>query len=369
MKGRHRNQPCWCGSGKKYKNCHRDRSGQTKDNPWSAVEVNKKAFESKKCFASGADLGECNGSIIKAHTVSKGPCLSKISEQGHVLGYRASVADLQKNSGQFVLTKIGINNASVFHGFCAKHDRDLFSCIENEPFIGRADQCLAVAYRTVSRERYGKDASSHLRETLRGADKGLELVDQYLLQQWLSDIDVGNSAARKDIAATHDLLTHALENGDYAILKSLVIEFDEVLPFMFAGAWSPFTDFYGRTIQDGFEDELLHQLIVSSFPNERGSKICLSWVNHPAAPGKTIADQIRQLPIEQIGSACFQLIAKHIENIFFRPSWINQLGSEQLKQISSLVADGVDLMGSVPSRELLPELDYSLPSCINVFDV
>lgn len=172
MKGLGRNDPCWCGSGKKYKKCHLDRSLQEKGNPWDAVTANKKAFHEKKCCAQDAGLGSCEGKIIKAHTVSRGPNLTKIARRGKVVRYSASPSELTKNGGKLTAAEIGIGDASVFYGFCAGHDRSLFSCIENDPFTGRPDQCLAVAYRTLSREFYGKDAASHLRETLRDADKG-----------------------------------------------------------------------------------------------------------------------------------------------------------------------------------------------------
>ena len=170
MSGRDRNKPCWCGSNKKYKKCHLDRDSQPKDSPWNAVDANSKAFSKKKCCASDVGLGPCKGDVIKAHTVSRRPNLTKIAKNGHVLHYSASVQDMNKNGGKLSVKEIGTKTASVFYGFCAKHDREIFSCIENDHFTGRPDQCLAVAYRTISRELYGKDAGAHLRETLRGAD-------------------------------------------------------------------------------------------------------------------------------------------------------------------------------------------------------
>lgn len=74
-------------------------------------------------------LGDCEGGVIKAHTVSRGPNLAKIAENGHVLQYGASIPDMNKNGGKLSVKRIGIKDASVFHGFCSKHDREIFSCI------------------------------------------------------------------------------------------------------------------------------------------------------------------------------------------------------------------------------------------------
>jgi len=197
MKNIGRNAPCWCGSKVKYKKCHLDRDAQKKELPWNAVTTNKKAFQTKKCFAHDVGLGPCEGKIVKAHTVSKGPNLSTISENGMVIQYSVDVPKLIKNGGKIQATAIGIGDASTFYGFCERHDRVLFSCIENEPFTGRAEQCLAIAYRTLSREYYTKDALSHIRETLHGADKGMSLQQQIELQMSLDLVHQGNELAKK----------------------------------------------------------------------------------------------------------------------------------------------------------------------------
>lgn len=364
MKGRDRNAPCWCGSGKKFKNCHLGRDAQATENPWSAADVNRKAFSQKKCCAHDVGLGDCEGAVIKAHTVSRGPNLAKIAKDGHVLQYTASIPDMNENGGKLSLKKIGTRDASVFQGFCSKHDLELFSCIENEAFTGRPEQCLAVAYRTMSRELYGKDAGSHLRETLRGADKGLGPFAQVMLQKMLDHIDTGNEAARRELKATHDVLTNAVVNSRPDVLSSVVFEFAASLPFMFAGAWSPFTDLYGGKLQNGYVDEFLEQVFVSSFAGEAKGTICVSWLNRADAPGKVIAEQLWALPDEERASACLQLVMKHVENVFFNPDWFKALDGKQTERLSRLAADGLDLMGSVPSMPVRLDVDFQLPHSV-----
>lgn len=369
MKGRDRNALCWCGSGKKFKKCHLGRDDQPKGNPWAAVDANRKAFSQKKCCAQDVGLGPCDGRIIKAHTVSRGPNLAKIAKNGHVLQYEASIPDMNKNGGKLSIKKIGVGNASVFHGFCGKHDRELFSCIENETFTGRPDQCLAVAYRTMSRELYGKDAGAHLRETLREADRGLKPFAQFMFQTMLDEIDTGNEAARRELKATHDALTTALVEVHPDTLSSAIFEFAAPLPFMFAGAWSPFTDFYGGELQVGHIDELLEQIFVSSFAGESNAMICVSWRNIADARGRVIADQLMALPDDQLASGCLQFVMKHVENVFFNPDWFQALKNEQKELLSQLAADGLDPMGSPPSMPVNLEVYFPLPASTRSFHV
>lgn len=369
MKGRDRNTPCWCGSGIKYKKCHIDRVDQSKDNPWAAVDKNRKVFQHKKCWALDVGLGVCEGSVIKAHTISRGPNLSMIAKDGHVLHYSASVQNLEKSGGKLSVEKIGIKDASVFNGFCSRHDRTLFSCIENEAFTGRPDQCLAVAYRTMSRERHGKESASHLRETLRGADKGKSLSQQLQLQKILDLVDKGNEAAKREHAFTHDLLTKALVDNRPDILRSLVVECDGHLPFMCAGAWSPFTDLFGKELQEGGEDEVLEQIFISSFMGIPGDYICISWRHVDGAPGKIIADQVNNLLGDKKVLACLQIVMKHVENIFFNPDWFGALSGQQRSLMDALAATGVDFMGSVPDAALNLDLDFQLPVVVQSFIV
>lgn len=361
MKGRDRNSPCWCGSGKKFKKCHLGRKDQPKENPWAAVGANRQAFSKKKCCARDVGLGFCDGKVIKAHTVSRGPNLAKIAKEGHVLHYVASIPDMFKNGGRLSLKETGISDASVFYGFCSKHDRKLFSCIENEAFTGRPDQCLATAYRTMSRELYGKDAGAHLRETLRDADKGREPIDQFMHQKRLDIIETGNEAARRELKATHDALTTALVDDNLGTLSSVVFEFAGPLPFMFAGAWSPFTDLNGEELQKGYADELLEQIFVSSFAGDSSAMICVSWRNIEDAPGHVIAEQLMALPDNQRASACLQFVMKHVENVFFNPDWFQALSYKQKEQLNRLAADGIDLMGSIPSMPVDLNMDFQLP--------
>lgn len=364
-----RNDQCWCGSGKKYKKCHLHRGQQEMENPWDAVAANKSAFHAKKCYAQDTGLGPCEGKIVKAHTVSRGPNLTKIARQGKVIRYRAELAELKKTGGKLTAAEIGIGDASVFFGFCAGHDRNLFSCIENEAFTGRVDQCLAVAYRTLSREYYGKNAASHLRETLRNADKGKSRIEQFHLQRLLAVIDHSNEAAKKELENTHSKLTQALVDRRDSPLRSMVLEFDGNLPFMFAGAWSPFTDLFGSNVQDGYTDEMLEQIFVSSFGGDVQSHICISWVDQANAPGQVIAHQIRELLPSNLAAIILQFVVKHVENIFFDPAWFEALTPAQLKQLDNLAASGVDIAGSVPTAPINLKLGLNLPVLTRIFDV
>lgn len=359
--GNRRNSLCWCGSGKKYKKCHLDRENQDRDTIWPAAEENRRAFSRKICFAKNTGLGECEGKIIKAHSVSRGPNLSKIADDGHVMRYNADIAQLMKTKGNIYAEKVGIKDASIFYGYCQKHDREIFSNIENEEFIGRPDQCLTAYYRTLSRELYGKDSGAHLRETARVGDKGLSPFDQFMFQQILDDIHTGNEAARRELKATHDILTGALSGNAFQTVESLLCEFENTLPFAFSGAWSPFTDIHGHELQYGYSDTNLEQVCFTSHATSQGTVICISWKKKNSSPGEAIANQIMAIPNDMKASIILQFVIKHVENIFFNPRWFTSLSSPCRLQLDKLAKDGVDYRGSVPEVPIRHDLNFKLP--------
>lgn len=89
-----RNDPCWCGSGVKYKKCHLDREQAEPPNIWEFASEQKRNYSKKYCIHPSANVGVCEGKIVKAHTIQKSGGLSRIAENGHVyqLDFRQNAA-------------------------------------------------------------------------------------------------------------------------------------------------------------------------------------------------------------------------------------------------------------------------------------
>lgn len=142
-------EKCWCGSGKIIINCHR----MGKREYGKFLSTHKNMYSSKKCYAPTKLKNNCNG-IIDAHTISKSRGLSHIAKDGKVLSCMIGVDKLIKNNYKLYFIPIGISKASVFNGFCGRHDQELFSCFEKKSFIGNKEQCTTLAYRSIAREIY-----------------------------------------------------------------------------------------------------------------------------------------------------------------------------------------------------------------------
>lgn len=194
-----RNEPCWCGSGKKYKKCHLDRD---KSNPVKFSEIDKetkKSFSFKTCLAPESLKSNCSNKIIEAHSIPKKGSLKLIARDGHVYAYKYSFYNVIKNQGFLEPELVGINEASTFNGFCSFHDNEFFKNVENENFKERQDQCFSLGYRAAAMELYKKKASYSLSSLRRDLDRGKTIDAQIKIQEYQNDFNYGVELGLSDI--------------------------------------------------------------------------------------------------------------------------------------------------------------------------
>ena len=155
-----RNDSCPCGSGRKYKHCCL-RSGEIQLEPSGTISWEEESAAAAKAIGRGMCCAppnarhDCVPKIVRSHTVPRSS-LSHIAEKGHVLSCRADVISLKTHGTAPPPKPRGIQNASTFTGFCARHDHDIFRPLETAPFTSTPEQCFLLAYRALARELYLK---------------------------------------------------------------------------------------------------------------------------------------------------------------------------------------------------------------------
>ena len=381
MKGRNRNEPCWCGSGKKYKKCHFVSDIQKKEiHPGSNSQKKEGHFESvinthlrtygkERCCAKDAGFGDCSGKIKKAGSVSRNSGLSEISRSGKIMCYDLDLTAIKKDSKRLFLKAIEnkIDIISVFYGFCEKHDLSLFSCLENEDFTGRSDQCLAIACRNINRGLHCQDTGLYLRDLYSGVDMIMTPVFQRYYDSFTNRCNLGAEEERKDLKNMHDYLFQSLAKKEYEILQSLVIKFDALLPYMFTDAWSPYIDIHDRKLQDIFLTELPKKVFMSSFTDRNCSYICMSWLDTDHAPGKIIAEQIKNLSPDKQPETILLLAVMNMINVTFNPDWFKALNSDQRKLLDALAIYPMEISDIIPSPLVNSNVTFDLPEVKDIF--
>lgn len=348
-----RNDKCWCGSELKFKRCHRDRERQKPISVGGLMDHDNSLSEIKNCYAPPELHLECS-KIIKAHTISKSSGLTEIADStNHVLGLKTNLGNLDRNDGKLKLEKIGINKASTFTGFCSKHDKDLFACFEDKPFIATKEQCIALTYRSVAKEIYGQEGLLSNAIFMRDMDKGSPLIHQIRFQNFIQQYELG-------IRESINKLTIVKKNLDSAILKRahkpysfLIIKFSSPIPIVVSSMIEPTHDFKGNLIQN-LTDLRLNSahIVLNAFSNNQKGFVVLSWLKEE----KTIEKFVKSLldkDKEYIFSSLINLFLSSSENSYISPEWWNSLNNAQKKKIESLLPMGADPLMDIPSNILV----------------
>lgn len=339
-----RNAPCWCGSGKKFKKCHKDRANEKPVEAWEAAKSMRETFTSKICSAPKSLHDECAKKIVKAHTVPKSSSLKAIAVDGHVLGLKLGLESIQENHGKLRPEKIGINNASTFTGFCQKHDDQLFACLEKQPFKKLEEQCFKLAFRSFAREYYTKSALVNMYEVNSALDKGKPEYRQLEIQEQAFLTNVGAEAGLRDNIFHKEKFDQCLDSKDYSDIRAIVFEYGELFPIQVSGSVNPDFCFNNTQLQDLSNLERVPDLLsFTSFYDGNKSYIVLSWLKHCHGSCTALVKSLMSKPKEDISTYLAQYIFSNFENYFISPAWWESISERDRGNIVEISHDNVSI--------------------------
>lgn len=325
-----RNDLCWCGSGKKYKKCHLGREQKDPVNPYEMAGAQRKLMSQAKCSHPLAGAGSCHGKIIQAHSIRRAADLQALAVDGHVIELHVDFQTLKRTNGLPEAKLIGINQASTFRGFCAKHDAEAFAPLEISPFTGTPEQCFLLLFRAWCRETYAKEGQARALELWGDVDKGRTLAVQTQIQGFLSAHGEGIRAGLRDVHHYKAILDAAFIVKDYARVQSVIFEMGAPFPLACSGAFYPYHDIVGREIQ-GFDVEVTPQPLALTILNEGQTGFAvLSWFRQsPDAPDAptAFADALRK--DGNVSDSLCRIAFGCLENVFAKPDWWELLTPEQ----------------------------------------
>lgn len=357
-----RNAPCWCGSGQKYKYCHLNRQSQQRIQPWEAERELRRAFSSKTCSVPASWHSECTGSIVRAHTIPKSLSLKSIARDGHIYGYFLTFAKLTQHNGKVPPELIGINRASTFTGFCAKHDTGLFAPVETRTFASTPEQCFLLAYRALAREIYTKNANADLSEVRKDADKGRSESDQLSIQMQSLLFDVGIGAGQRDNLRHLAEMNACLAAGDYSTTRAYIVELGEPPPVMCSGGIFPGETFDGVQLHDLSDPEDHADLLtISSFYDGAKGYIVLAWLEGSDKRCIPFVDSLRAISTEELASALIRMIFEYLENTFMAPEWWEALTDVQRESLNNRMWGLVDQLMTGKETGNIQEDGVSFP--------
>lgn len=334
---------CWCRSGKKYKWCHYRREKQTPINIFELEGRLVAEFRDGYCSHPNPASDPCSATITKAHTIQKKGGLAAIAERGHVLTVKPSMKDMIETEGNPSPRKIGVNNASVFPGFCSKHDDSIFKPIEGRSLSLTKDTAFLFSYRAIAYERFSKAAQLKVMDSLREADRGHPFWKQATIQMHIDAMATGIKVGMRDVERWKGQFDERLLSGARDDFHFVAIRFDQILPIVACSAFHPEFDFQGNPLQrlgrDGIDFDHI-TLTVTAFENQ--TIMVFGWIGNDDA-AKALAKSFMSVNDDRKADALVRLLFIHTDNLFLRPSWWKAISAADQKKFNEMTKSGTTM--------------------------
>lgn len=346
-----RNHPCWCGSGKKWKRCHRDRESQQRVELGERLSQLYREFQKGYCSHPQAGPEECGHRIVRAHTVQRRGGLAAIAEQGHVVSAKTGSQDLFKNRGLFVPREVGVRSASTFFGFCDTHDNSMFRPVETQSASLTPESCFLLGFRAMSYELFSKRAALRSVNIMRDMDRGTPFEYQCELQQRIHLYEEGTKRGVADCERWKERYDEIFGNRRFEEYRCVSVEYSSVLPIVGCGAFMPEYDFAGNPLQIVSRGDAPHEHVSLNLTVLNGrSVLVIGWTEGKEGPAALFGRSFGNVPDKEKANAAVQLVTEYIENIYMRPSWWRGLPNALRNTLIARIRSGIGV--SRPDREL-----------------
>ncbi len=339
-----RNDPCWCGSGKKYKKCHLDRENQTPVTLNEIEQVRKKGGSWQKCLHPEAG-SKCD-KVVRAHSVQRQGGLSRIAREGHVYQLEHRFPKILQNKGTPSLGLVGIKEATTFTGMCGFHDNETFMPIESGAVSFTPEQCFLFAYRSLCKEVYAKQAIRGNTELFRELDKGQPKEVQAAIQRiatWRNTGYAEGVAELETVKSEYDRIL--LESNGYVDLRYYAVELDRTPEIMCSGFGSPETDFDGNRIQHLADLEPIQNISfslisnVEHVSNEDAGAGVFAWLGEQPAM-ECLMRSFHGIPDAEKPAALVRYVFGGHENFAISPEWYDARTAEEQQAIKQRILSG-----------------------------
>jgi hypothetical protein len=328
-----RNAPCWCGSGRKYKHCHLNRSQEQPTTRTEAFQGMLSSFKQRECSCPADWKHQCTGNIVRAHSLSRRNALGAVTESGHVFSLVPDWGQLF-HKDKFVFKKKSAREASTFTGFCGYHDNNIFLELDNTEFDGSKRLTFLSAYRTLCREIFMKKAHLRTAELGRTMDNGRDLDTQTLIQEVVSAASDGANSALGEL---EDLKSHfetALKTSSYEMFAFSNFHFSQQPDLVSAGGFNPTHNLSGEFLQDLDLTTTSQNVFFSILPSKDGFWASFLWLRTHSLMERFVADVERNFCSR---GGIYAVALAHIENTFLRPSYWEVLTEAQQASLHFLM--------------------------------
>jgi hypothetical protein len=351
-----RNDPCWCGSGKKFKKCHADRSAQT---PYQYHELAKDLVRLRRgdetcLYPQAVGTIRCSRAVIKAHSISRSAALSKIARLGQVYQLDLDPFQLQKHGGKIQHRLVGISKASTFTGFCSQHDASLFKSIDIGDLVPTQEQAFFLHYRALCRELYVKRTALPTNELLRNLDRGKPPDKQAFVQEFVDSRSRAIQTSIRELEADKNICDEAIIDGKFIDFHCCALLFNQVPSLACSGLTQPAYDFAGRTLQNLIDlEQPSSRLSFTLLPSGVNGVGVFAWTKGADPVCRAFVNSFLSVPDDRKSDAIVQFIFDSFENHAIQPDFWEDLPEELKSEAHQRLLNWTDVR-PVDPKVLIP---------------
>lgn len=236
----------------------------------------------------------------------------------------------------------GINRASTFTGFCGKHDKTIFSPIEDETFNVTKETIFLLGYRALAREHYTKLAQRGSEPILRQADKGKTTEEQFEHQKELDMHYELVNAGIRDLENQKRKFDEILVNDNYNDIEGFVVEFGEIPNIMCSSGLTLEYDYSGTILQDLSDlNRYMSSICLNIINSNNKGYVVFTWHKDSSDVCHRFIDSLRFYPENRITDAIIRLCFK-FENIYLSPDWWESIPDNKRKKLILKLAASAD---------------------------
>lgn len=336
-----RNEPCPCGSGKKFKKCCISRLNEPDDEEFSNLENFPELYKKlrrdsriKQCLHP--DKKACSEKIIKAHSIQNNKILKKIASNGKVF-----MPSPKADNPFAVMTEYGRKEATVFTGFCGHHDKTVFQPIEDSLFNKSKEHIFLYTYRCFAVEYHKKQEIVNMGQQIFAKKPSLLHLSKE------ENPYGGMQMAINDFDPVKKQFDKALLDGDYDILTSVVWEFNESINFAGTGFEAMTKDLKGKKIQDLLNPDIqAKHIFVMVFPDGDKSYCIISWLKENDDMFSEFRKQLAYLNEQEKKNYINNLLPMISENITINPEAWEKWDNYKKDEFGSLIW-GMDVIAEI----------------------
>lgn len=353
------NDLCWCGSGIKFKKCHRERESESRLHPVQLRHSTQQLFSKKVCLHPEASPDFCN-KIINAHTVQRANTLQAlIDSKNHVRSFYPFEPNSQ---GHPKVQRLGWQHASTFTGFCGHHDSKTFAPVEQGSFSFTPETAFLLTYRALCHELFQKQgaerASLHAKSLI---DRGESPERQRQIQHMFSCRIAGIQKAVRGLERIKQLADKELLAKDYTNWQFVCLTFCGPQCFATSGAVTPNQDLSRSPLQSLHDQEsMLQHLYISVVAGDGAPQVVLGWRKEHSAP-KLFVESLLAVSRDLFLAYFVQYIFAHLENVYFSDEWWCSLTKQDQEHIQELAGNS-DAYYFPPEYIATPTVPWSLVS-------